>query len=32
MGQQIRLFYTGDGLGGTGIGLAALNKEELISE
>jgi hypothetical protein len=29
MGDELWLFYTGDGLGTTGIGLATLNKEEL---
>src|SRR5690606_34036995 len=29
MGEEIWLFYTGDGLGATGIGLATLDKEEL---
>jgi hypothetical protein len=32
MGEQIWLFYTGDDLGGTGIGLATLDKEELLVE
>lgn len=29
MGEQIWLFYTGDGLGATGVGLATLDKDEL---
>jgi hypothetical protein len=29
MGEELWLFYTGDGLGTTGIGLATLDKEEL---
>ncbi len=29
MGEQIWLFYTGDGLGTTGVGLATLDKREL---
>jgi predicted GH43/DUF377 family glycosyl hydrolase len=29
MGEQIWLFYTGDGLGNTGVGLATLDKDEL---
>lgn len=29
MGEQIWLFYTGDGLGTTGVGLATLDKSEL---
>lgn len=29
MGEEIWLFYTGDGLGATGIGLATLDKDEL---
>lgn len=32
MGEQIWLFYTGDGLGATGIGLATLDKDELRSD
>jgi len=32
MGEQIWLFYTGDGLGGAGIGLTTLDKDELRSE
>lgn len=32
MGDQIWLFYTGDGLGSTGVGLATLDKDELHSE
>jgi len=32
MGDQIWLFYTGDGLGRTGVGLATLDKDELQSE
>ena len=31
MGDQIWLFYTGDGLGTTGVGLATLEKRELQS-
>lgn len=29
MGDQIWMFYTGDGLGATGVGLATLDKDEL---
>lgn len=29
MGEQLWLFYTGDGLGATGVGLATLDKDEL---
>jgi hypothetical protein len=29
MGEQLWLFYTGDGLGNTGVGLATLDKREL---
>ena len=29
MGEEIWMFYTGDGLGATGIGLATLDKDEL---
>jgi hypothetical protein len=29
MGEQLWLFYTGDGLGATGVGLATLEKDEL---
>jgi predicted GH43/DUF377 family glycosyl hydrolase len=29
MGEQLWLFYTGDGLGNTGVGLATLDKDEL---
>lgn len=32
MGEQIWLFYTGDGLGATGVGLATLDKSELRVE
>lgn len=32
MGDQIWLFYTGNGLGNTGIGLATLDKSELRAE
>ena len=32
MGEQIWLFYTGDGLGATGVGLAILDKHELRPE
>ena len=32
MGDQIWLFYTGDGLGNTGVGLATLNKDEHKAE
>ena len=31
MGEEIWLFYTGDGLGTTGVGLATLKKSELQS-
>lgn len=30
MGEQLWLFYTGDGLGATGVGLATLDKSELV--
>ena len=29
MGEQLWMFYTGDGLGNTGVGLATLDKDEL---
>lgn len=29
MGEQLWMFYTGDGLGATGVGLATLDKDEL---
>jgi predicted GH43/DUF377 family glycosyl hydrolase len=32
MGAQLWLFYTGDGLGATGVGLATLDKDELRTE
>lgn len=32
MGEQIWLFYTGDGLGSTGVGLATLDKDELRAQ
>ncbi|MEE8428525.1 MAG: hypothetical protein V3S33_03370 [Gammaproteobacteria bacterium] len=32
MGDQLWLFYTGDGLGATGVGLATLDKEELRAD
>lgn len=32
MGKQLWLFYTGDGLGATGVGLATLDKSELGAE
>jgi hypothetical protein len=31
MGKQLWLFYTGDGLGATGVGLATLDKEQLMT-
>ena len=31
MGEEVWLFYTGDGLGNTGVGLATLDKSELRS-
>lgn len=32
MGDQLWMFYTGDGLGATGVGLATLDKRELLPE
>jgi len=32
MGEQLWLFYTGDGLGNTGVGLATLDKDELRTQ